>query len=95
MIPNEYVCVPRAVASAWWPKPYSEIRAAAVAGVDGISLVVAPKLRVPDPKKTAEGAMREVDHYPYTVRGQMVFREGGISDGYDRNDVASLHSQGY
>jgi hypothetical protein len=94
-IPSEYVVVPRAVCKAWWPKPYSEIRAAAEAGVDGIELAQQPKKLVPDPKSVEKDAMKEVDDYPYIVRGAMVFREAGRFEGFNREDVATLHTQGW
>ncbi len=94
-VPSEYVVIPRKVCERWWHKPFSEIKAAAIDGVDGIELALAPKKLVPDPKSAKKDAMREVDDYPYLVRGAMVFREAGRFEGFNREDVATLHTQGW
>jgi hypothetical protein len=94
MIPDTYVIVPKAVCPQWWPRPWSEMLAAADRGDDGLAIASQPKISVPDPKRT--GQTKEVDDYPYTVKGAMVFRAAVAHwDGAWRGDTAMLHTQGW
>lgn len=96
IIPRLFVCVPRAVCASWWPRPWAEMLASAEAGVDGLVVVVDPKVQVPDRKSSEPNAMKDVDDYPYTKRGYMAFRQGhAFWDGAARVDKAMLHTQGW
>ena len=97
---RRFVAVPREVVTRWHHKPFSELWAAADTGVDGISRVVDPgidkEVEYKD-SRTGEFAKKTifVQDYPYYVRNQSVFRPSGKSEGFDRDDVAALHTQGW
>ncbi len=75
----------------WWPRPYSELRAAATEGTDGLVIHVTPKKTF----EKADGTLKEVDDYPFIERGAMTFYAAGKRDGFNRDDVATLHTQGW
>ena len=86
-----YVSVPRKSCAAWWPKSWSEMVEAARAGVDGMEFIENPGGWRDKPN----GEKVFVETNPFTVKGAMAFRPAGRSDGFDRDDVATLHSQGW
>lgn len=96
VLPKLFVCVPREVCASWWPRPWDEMLAAAQAGEAGLVVADNPKVKVPDRKSPDPNAVKEIDDYPYSKRGYMVFRQGQESwDGPARINTAMLHTQGW
>jgi hypothetical protein len=96
VLPRVFVVVPRVVCGDWWPRPWSELVAAAESGVGGLSMAVNPVKKIPNLTSPEPGATKDVDDYPYVVRGHMVFRQGQANwDGPARTETAFLHTQGW
>lgn len=95
-----YVAIDRSIASQWWSRPFSEMVAAANSGVLGVNVVVDPgeDREVEEFNETTRQKDKKVifvEENPYRVKNAMVFRPAGKLDGFDRDDVAALHSQGW
>lgn len=98
-----YVSVPRSFVAKYQHQPFSVMLAASQSGVDGIAQVVDPGFdrEIEKDEDDGKGGFVKVtkkifvEEFPCRVKNASVFRPAGKKDGFDREDVAMLHSQNW